>query len=66
MLINKVVFYASEVAALLGYSTHTVCHLIHTGQLYAFRDPGRKAWRIPESAIIDYINARKNRGNCMK
>ena len=38
MMINKAVFYASEVAAILGYSTHTVYHLIHTKQLPAFRD----------------------------
>ena len=57
MMINKMVFFASEAAALLGYSTHTVYHLIHTGQLQAFRDEGRKAWRIPENAIIAYLNA---------
>jgi len=58
MIINKVVFYASEAAAMLGYSTHTVYHLIHTGQLQAFRDKGRKTWRIPESSIIAYLNTR--------
>ena len=58
MIINKLVFYASEAAAMLGYSTHTVYHLIHTGQLQAFRDEGRKTWRIPESSIIAYLNAR--------
>lgn len=58
MMINKAVFYASEVAAILGYSTHTVYHLIHTKQLPAFRDKGCKAWRIPESAIIGYVNSR--------
>lgn len=58
MLINKAVFYASEVAALLGYSTHTVYQLIHTGQIQAFRDEGRKAWRIPESSIHAYLSAR--------
>lgn len=57
MMINKAV-YASEVAAILGYSTHTVYHLIHTKQLPAFRDKGCKAWRIPESAIISYVNFR--------
>lgn len=58
MIINKVVFYASEAAAMLGYSTHTIYHLIHTGQLQAFRDKGRNAWRIPESSIIAYLNTR--------
>ena len=58
MIINKVVFYASEAAAMLGYSTHTIYHLIHTGQLQAFRDKGRKIWRIPESSIIAYLNTR--------
>lgn len=57
MIINKIVFYASEAAAMLGYSTHTVYHLIHTGQLQAFRDKGQKAWRIPESSIIAYLNS---------
>ena len=58
VIINKLVFYASEAAAMLGYSTHTVYYLIHTGQLQAFRDEGRKTWRIPESSIIAYLNAR--------
>lgn len=58
MIINKVVFYASEAAAMLGYSTHTIYHLIHIGQLQAFRDKGRKTWRIPESSIVAYLNTR--------
>ena len=58
MVINKMVFYASEAAAMLGYSTHTVYQLIHTGQLQAFRDEGRKTWRIPESSIMAYLNTR--------
>ncbi|MBO6303856.1 MAG: helix-turn-helix domain-containing protein [Selenomonadaceae bacterium] len=60
MLINKVVFFASEIASMLGYSTQTVYSLIHTGKLKAFRDEGHKAWRIPESAVEDYLKTRLN------
>ena len=58
MMINKVVFFASEAAALLGYSTHTVYHLIHSGQLPAFREDGHKTWRIPESSIQAFLDSR--------
>ena len=57
MLINKTVFFASEAAALLGYSTHTVYQLIHQGKLGAFREEGHKAWRIPESSIHAYLES---------
>lgn len=51
MLINKTVFFASEAASLLGYSTHTIYQLIHEGKLAAYREEGYKAWRIPEASI---------------
>ena len=63
MMINKMVFAVAEAAAILSYSSQTVYHLIHTRQLFAYKDEGRKAWRIPEKAIEDYLNARMARGN---
>ena len=57
MLINKTVLFASEAAAVLGYSTHTIYQLIHQGKLPAFREEGHKAWRIPESSIKAYVDA---------
>ena len=60
MLINKTVFFASEAASLLGYSTHTIYQLIHQGKLRAFQVEGHKAWRIPESSIQAYLDS------CMK
>ena len=57
MLINKTVFFASEAASLLGYSTHTIYQLIHEGKLAAYREEGHKAWRIPEASIQAHIDA---------
>ena len=54
MLINKTSFYVAEVACLLGCSSYTVYHLIHTGQLKAYKMEGHKAWHVPEESIQDY------------
>lgn len=60
MLINKAVLYVSEAAALLGCSSQYIYHLIHTGNLAAYKDEGTRAWKIPEESIKQYITDRLN------
>ena len=54
--IPKSVLYVSEVASVLGYSSHFVYNLIHTGQLKAYKNAGCKSWRITVDSIQDYLN----------
>jgi len=63
MLVNKTVLYASEVASLLGYSTHTVYRLIHCGKIPAYKEEGCRAWHIPESSVLAYIDSRLKQFN---
>lgn len=58
MMITKCVFFVSEVATMLSCSSQSIYHLIHTGQLEAYKDEGHNTWRIPEAAIQRYINTR--------
>ena len=58
MLINKTVLFVSEAACVLGCSSRQIYHLIHTGQLRAYKDEGAWAWKIPEEAIMSYIATR--------
>lgn len=58
--IPKSVLYVSEVASILGYSSHFVYNLIHTGQLKAYKNVGCKSWRISVEAIQDYLNSQKS------
>ena len=53
MQLSKTVLHVSDVASLLGYSSHTIYNLIKTGQLMAYKDA--KAWKIPASAVEDYV-----------
>lgn len=64
--IPKSILYVSEVASVLGYSSHFVYNLIHTGQLKAYKNVGCKSWRIPVDSIQDYLNTQtqsKAQGN---
>lgn len=58
MQISKTLLHVSDVASLLGYSSHTIYHLIKTGQLIAYKNDGGKAWKIPASAVEDYVNSK--------
>lgn len=58
MQLSKTLLHVSDVASLLGYSSHTVYNLIKTKQLTAYKDAGGKAWKIPVSAVEAYVNSK--------
>lgn len=57
MLIEKKVLYVAEVAALLGCCSQVVYQLIFSGKLKAYKEPGRKCWRILDTALLEYIDS---------
>lgn len=61
LAIVKEVFYAAEAAVLLNTSVQEIYRRIHSGKLPAYREEGSKSWKIPASAITDYIAAHQNR-----
>lgn len=60
MLIEKKVLYVAEVASLLGCCSQVVYQLIEAGRIRAYKEEGRKCWRIPVEALEEYI------ANCQK
>ena len=48
MYIDKKVLYVAEVASLLGCCSQVIYRLIDSGKLAAYKEPGRKCWRITE------------------
>lgn len=56
--VPKTLLHVSDVASLLGYSSHTVYHLIKTKQLTAYKENGCKVWKIPAFAVKDYIKSK--------
>lgn len=58
MQITKAVFFVSEAACLLGCSSYQIYRMIHEGNLFAYKDEGARAWKIPEQAIQQYIQKR--------
>ena len=58
MQLPKTLLHVSDVASLLGCSSHTVYNLIKTGQLTAYKDAGGKAWKIPVSSVEAYVKSR--------
>ena len=63
MLIEKKVFFASEVASMLGCSTYKVYELLHSGELKGFRDCEGGTWYIPAESIEEYIARRMEMHN---
>lgn len=59
MIINKTTLTIQDVQYILGSSAYSVYKLIHEGKLYAYKDAGGKMWKIPEQAILDYLNSLK-------
>lgn len=55
MLIEKLFLHVSEVASLLGCSSHTVYQLIKSQRLLAHKEG--KAWKIYAEDIKLYINS---------
>lgn len=65
MQLSKTLLHVSDVASLLGYSSHTVYNLIKTKQLTAYKDTGGKAWKIPVSAVEAYVKSRVAQLSCL-
>lgn len=59
MLIEKVLLHVSDVASLLGCSSHKVYELIKGNQLMAHKEG--KAWKIYDDDIQAYIHAIRRR-----
>lgn len=55
MYIGKKVLYVAEVASLLGCCSQVIYQLIDSGKLAAYKEPGRKCWRITEEALNEYL-----------
>lgn len=55
MLIEKKVLYVAKAASLLGCCAQVVYQLIEAGKLQAYKEEGRKCWRIPAEALDLYI-----------
>ena len=58
VIAEKEMFTTNEVAARLKFGRRTIYRLIRAGELKAIRI-GRKAWRIEEEALQEFID--KNR-----
>lgn len=56
MLMNKKIFYVSEVASILGCSAFLVYNLLHKGLLMGFKYEGSNTWHITEEALQNFIN----------
>ena len=52
MIINKTTLTIQDAQYLLGSSAYSIYKLIHEGN-------GGKMWKIPEQAILDYLNSLK-------
>ncbi|WP_317405435.1 helix-turn-helix domain-containing protein [Megamonas funiformis] len=59
MVINKTTLTIQDAQYLLGSSAYNIYKLIHGGKQYAYKDAGGKMWKIPEQAILDYLNSLK-------
>ncbi len=57
MVINKTTLTIQDAQYLLGSSAYNIYKLIHGGKQYAYKDAGGKMWKIPEQAILDYLNS---------
>ncbi len=60
MVINKTVLNLQDTQQVLNLSAYGVYKLIHEKKLYAYKDDGGKAWKIPEQSITDYLSSRKS------
>ena len=60
MIINKTVFNIQDTQQILNLSAYSVYRLKKEKRLFAYKDDGGKAWKIPEQSIVDYLNSRKS------
>ena len=63
MMLDKKLFYVSDVASSLGCSSHKVYAMLRDGELKGFQDTIGGTWRIPANEVEQYIADKMNRGN---
>ena len=59
MYIDKKVLYVAEVASLLGCCSQVIYRLIDSGKLAAYKEPGRKCWRITKLLMSTFKSVKK-------
>ena len=57
MLIERKLLYVSDVASLVGVSSHRVYEWIHLGLLRAFKFPGSKNWHILVEDLEEFLQS---------
>lgn len=59
MIIDKLIFTATEAAAILGISTQTVYGLLEAGKLRGYKENEYSSWKITRDALQEYVCIRE-------
>ena len=59
MIIDKLIFTATEAAAILGISTQTVYGLLEMGKLRGYKENEYSSWKITRDALQEYVCIRE-------
>lgn len=59
MIIDKLIFTATEAAAILGISTQTVYGLLESGKLRGYKENEYSSWKITRDALQEYVCLRE-------
>ena len=59
MIIDKLIFTATEAASILGLSTQTVYGLLETGELRGYKENEYSSWKITRDALAEYVTLRE-------
>ncbi len=59
MIIDKLIFTATEAAAILGISTQTVYGLLEVGKLRGYKENEYSSWKITRDALQEYVCLRE-------
>ena len=59
MIIDKLIFTATEAAAILGISTQTVYGLLEAGKLRGYKENEYSSWKITRDALQEYVCLRE-------
>ena len=59
MIIDKLIFTATEAAAILGVSTQTVYALLEVGKLRGYKENEYSSWKITRDALQEYVCIRE-------
>ena len=63
MMLDKKLFYVSDVASSIGCSSHKIYAMLKTGELKGFQDVRGGTWRIPAYEVEQYIADKMKSGN---